>query len=241
MNISNKGIELIKSFEGLRLKSYKVHKGEKYYTIGFGLYGEDVKKDMVITKEQADILFLKDIKKYVDSVNKCKLGFKPNQYQFDSLVSFCYNLGVNIMNDFIGLSPNEVSKQMLLYVNSGGVRLQGLVNRRLKEVELFNTPIKNNNVSQKKNVSRETIIKEYREKGYFYPNTLIYFRNKAYVGEDNPIQGNYNVGEYVIYDYVIITNNYVWISWISRTGIRRYMPIREYKNGKYGEIWGSIK
>lgn len=235
MNISNKGIELIKSFEGLRLKAYKVHQGEKYYTIGFGHYGQDVKKDMIITKEQADKLFLEDVKKYVDSVNKCKLGFKPNQNQFDSLVSFCYNLGVNIMNDFIGLSANEVSKQMLLYVNSGGVRLQGLVNRRKKEVELFNTPIKN------KNVSRETIIKEYRENGYFYPNTLIYFRNKPYVSDDNKIQGSYNIGEYVIYDYVIIGNGYVWISWISRTGIRRYMPIREFKNGKYGEIWGSIK
>ena len=235
MNISNNGIELIKSFEGLRLKAYKVLDSEKYYTIGFGHYGVDVTPNMTITEEQAEQLLLKDIKKYETSVNNCKLGFKPNQNQFDSLVSFCYNLGVNIMNDFIGLSANEVSQQMILYVNSGGVRLQGLVNRRKKEVELFNTPTKNNNVS------RETIEKEYRENGYFYPNTLIYFRNKPYVGNDNPIQGNYNIGEYVIYDYVIITNNYVWISWISRTGIRRYMPIRQYKNGKYGEIWGSIK
>lgn len=240
MNISNNGLELIKSFEGLRLKAYKVHEGEKYYTIGYGHYGQDVKKDMTITKEKADSLFLQDVKKYVDSVNKCKLGFKPNQNQFDSLVSFCYNLGPNIMKDFIGLSAEQVSKEMLLYVNSGGVRLQGLVNRRKKEVELFNTPIKNN-IPQKKNVSRETIVKEYRENGYFYPNTLIYFRNNPYVGDDNPIQGTYNIGEFVIYDSVTITSKYVWISWISRTGIRRYMPIREYKNGKYGEIWGSIK
>lgn len=235
MNISNSGIELIKSFEGLRLKAYKVLPSEKYYTIGYGHYGVNVTPNMTITEEQAEQLLLQDIKKYEQSVNKCKLGFKPNQNQFDSLVSFSYNLGVNIMKDFIGLSAEQVAKEMLLYVNSGGVRLQGLVNRRKKEVDLFNTPIKNNNVSH------ETIVKEYRENGYFYPNTLIYFRNKPYVSNDNPIQGNYNIGEYVIYDYVIIGNDHVWISWISRTGIRRYMPIREFKNGKYGEIWGTIK
>lgn len=238
MNVSKNGIDLIKSFEGLRLKAYKVLPSEKYYTIGYGHYGVDITPNMTITEEQAEKLLIQDIKKYENSVNNCKLGFKPNQNQFDSLVSFCYNLGVNIMNNFIGLTSEQVAKEMLLYVNSGGVRLQGLVNRRKKEVELFNTPIKNNEI---KNVSRETIIKEYRENGYFYPNTLIYFRNKPCVSNDNPIQGNYNVGEYVIYDYVIIGNGYVWISWISRTGIRRYMPIREFKNGKYGEIWGSVK
>lgn len=97
--------------------------------------------------------------------------------------------------------------------------------------------------SQSKPQSAETITKQYSENGVFTCTVdAINFRNKPYVGSDNPIQGQYYRGESVIYDYVVITNKYVWISWVSRsTGIRRYMPIREVKNGVYQELWGYIK
>ena len=49
MKISENGISLIKSFEGLRLKAYKAVSTEEYYTIGYGHYGADVAADMVIT------------------------------------------------------------------------------------------------------------------------------------------------------------------------------------------------
>lgn len=232
MQISENGKNLIKSFEGLRLKAYKVLESEKYYTIGYGHYGADVKKGMVITEQKANELFDKDIQKYVNAVNCTRLAFTPNQNQFDALVSFCYNLGVGIMQDFIAMSSSQVSEEMLLYVNSGGVRLEGLVKRRKKEVELFNTPINNN----------EKIIKEYEEYGTFYPNDKIFFRNYPKVSVDNPITGSYLVGESVNYDKVVITNHYVYISWISvSSGIRRYMPIREVNNGNYSPIWGYIK
>lgn len=232
MNISENGKNLIKSFEGLRLKAYKVLESEKYFTIGYGHYGADVKEDMSITQVEADKLFDNDIKKYVDGVNSAKLGFLPNQNQFDALVSFAYNLGVGVLSDFIGMSSTEVSKEMILYVNSGGIKLQGLVNRRQKEIELFNKPCGVNEREEKR----------YKENGTFYPNDLIYFRNEPRVSIDNPIQGNYKVGESVNYDLVIWTNLYVYISWISSSeGCRRYMPIREIHNGVYGEMWGTIE
>ena len=56
MKTSENGISLIKSFEGLRLKAYKAVSTEEYYTIGYGHYGADVAKDMVITEEQAEML-----------------------------------------------------------------------------------------------------------------------------------------------------------------------------------------
>ena len=232
MNISETGKNLIKSFEGLRLQAYKVHEGEKYYTIGYGHYGADVSKNMVITERQANTLFDKDIQKYVNAVNNCKLAFTPNQNQFDALVSFCYNLGVNIMDDFIAMSSKQVANEMLLYVNSGGVRLEGLVKRREKEVELFNKPI-----------NEEEVIKiEYAETGTFYPNDTIYFRNYPKVSIDNPTKGTYVKGESVNYDKVVITNHYVYISWVSvSSGKRRYMPIREVINGNLSPIWGYIK
>lgn len=232
MQISENGKNLIKSFEGLRLKAYKVLDSEKYYTIGYGHYGADVKKDMVITEQKANELFDKDIQKYVNAVNCTNLAFIPNQNQFDALVSFCYNLGTGIMQDFIAMSSTQVAQEMLLYVNSGGVRLEGIVKRRKKEVELFNTPINN----------EEKIIKEYEEHGTFYPNDKIYFRNNPKVSIDNPIKGSYLVGESVNYDNVVITNHYVYISWVSvNSGERRYMPIREVINGTLSPIWGYIK
>ena len=52
----------------------------------------------------------------------------------------------------------------------------------------------------------------------------------------------YKNGESVIYDKVIETNKYVWISWISAsTGVRRYMPVREIINGAYQPLWGTIE
>ena len=51
------------------LKAYKL-KGEKYYTIGFGHYGEDVTKDMVITKEKAEELLEEDILERILKIQK---------------------------------------------------------------------------------------------------------------------------------------------------------------------------
>lgn len=86
----------------------------------------------------------------------------------------------------------------------------------------------------------EHIIKEYAEKGVFTCTVdAINFRNKPYVGSDNPIQGQYFKNETVNYDYVVITNKYVWISWISASsGVRRYMPITDKSNN---EKWGYCK
>ncbi|MEE3439617.1 lysozyme, partial [Ruminococcus sp.] len=59
MKINEEGLSLIKSFEGLRLKSYKCPSG--IWTVGYGHTGKDVKPGMVITEEQAEELLKKDI------------------------------------------------------------------------------------------------------------------------------------------------------------------------------------
>ena len=69
MKISDNGLNLIKKFESCKLKAYKCVSTEKYYTIGWGHYGADVKADMVITQEQADLMLVSDIKKF----ESCKL------------------------------------------------------------------------------------------------------------------------------------------------------------------------
>ena len=76
----------------------------------------------------------------------------------------------------------------------------------------------------------------YSEKGTFYPNTTINFRNAPRVHEDTPIQGKYYNGEYVNYDTVVIGERYNWVSWISGSGVRRYMPIRDKQSNE--GMWG---
>lgn len=88
----------------------------------------------------------------------------------------------------------------------------------------------------------ETVQKEYNEVGKFTANYKIYFRNNPLVHASNPITGYYDAGENVIYDKVVITNRYVYISWWSTSAkTRRYMPIRERINGVSQEMWGTIE
>lgn len=83
----------------------------------------------------------------------------------------------------------------------------------------------------------EYIIKKYSETGTFTCSVdAINFRNNPVVSSDNPTQGQYFRNEKVNYDYVVITNKYVYISWISASsGVRRYMPITDKTTG---EKWG---
>ena len=147
MKISEKGLDLIKTFEGLRLSAYKALSTEKYYTIGYGHYGLDVSKDMTITESQAEELLKKDIEKFEDKVNKYS-NYNFNQNQFDALVSFAYNIGnIDQLTAKGTRTIEQISSHISLYVKAGGKTLAGLVKRREKEKELFDTPIESNNTS----------------------------------------------------------------------------------------------
>lgn len=62
----------------------------------------------------------------------------------------------------------------------------------------------------------------------------VYFYNKPCISEAT---GSYEYKESVNYDLVVITNKYVYISWISAsTGVRRYMPVLDKLNN---ERWGN--
>jgi GH24 family phage-related lysozyme (muramidase) len=139
MFISQEGIDLIKKFEGCRLTAYD--DGTGVYTIGYG-HTAGVKKGQVITQRQAENYLIADltycacdVKKLIDNNT---ILFKVNQTMFDALVSFTFNLGAwNLIKLVANRTVSEVANAMLLYVNAGGKRLQGLVNRRNAERELF--------------------------------------------------------------------------------------------------------
>src|SRR5690349_12958929 len=91
MKISKKGLDLIKSFEGLELKAYEDSVG--VLTIGYGSTGSHVKQGMVITKEQAEELLKRDVSRFERGVNDL-VKVPLTQNQFDALVSFSFNIGL---------------------------------------------------------------------------------------------------------------------------------------------------
>ena len=141
MKTSKNGIELIKCFESFSPKACKCLATEKYYTIGYGHYGSDVKENQAITKEKAEELLQKDLEKFEQKVNKYNNVYNFNQNQFDALVSFCYNVGnIDQLTAKGTRTIKEISEKILAYNKSGGKVINGLTNRRKKEQELFNTP-----------------------------------------------------------------------------------------------------
>ena len=139
MNISKKGIDLIKRFEGCRLKAYRCPAG--VWTIGYG-HTNNVRPDDIITQDDAEELLKRDLKVHEDNVKRVvKIALTQNQ--FDALVSFEYNVGYGAFANSTLLkllnagNYNGASKQFERWVYAGDRVLEGLVKRRKAERELF--------------------------------------------------------------------------------------------------------
>lgn len=139
MKISNKGLELIKKFEGCRLAAYKDFGG--VWTIGYG-HTKGVTAGETITQAQADAFLVEDCGKAEAAVNKYMNKYNFNQNQYDALVSFAFNIGSIDKLTINGTRTiAEISSKIPAYCNCAGKKLQGLVNRRTEEKELFDTPV----------------------------------------------------------------------------------------------------
>ena len=140
-NLSENGLNLIKSFDGCKLTAYKCLPTERYYTIGYGHYGSDVKDGMKITEEQAEEMLVQDCQKAIKNVNSFMSKYNFNQNQFDALVSFAFNVGsINQLTASGTRTLEQISSKIPAYNKSGGRVIGGLVRRRAKEKELFDTP-----------------------------------------------------------------------------------------------------
>ena len=157
-NLSANGLNLIKSFEGCKLTAYKCLPTEKYYAIGYGHYGSDVTAGMKITKEKADELLLQDCKKAIKNVNSFMSKYNFNQNQFDSLVSFAFNVGsINQLTASGTRTLEQISSKITAYNKSGGRVIAGLVKRRAKEKELFDTPTSTTVKKSNKEIAKEVV------------------------------------------------------------------------------------
>ena len=139
MITSSKGKELIKKFEGLRLKAYRC--AANVLTIGWG-HTKGVTEDMAITEAEAEQLLDEDLKTFEHAVNREFTGL--NQNQFDALVSFAFNVGegnmcCSTLAKKARANPNNptIRGEFLKWVNAAGKPLDGLRKRREQEANLY--------------------------------------------------------------------------------------------------------
>ncbi|CZW94202.1 lysozyme [Enterobacter hormaechei] len=144
MQTSEKGIALIKQFEGCKLTAYQDSVG--VWTIGYGwtqpVDGKPIRAGMTIKQETAERLLKTGLVSYENDVSRL-VKVNLTQGQFDALVSFTYNLGVRSLStstllrklnagDYAGAAD-----EFLRWNKAGGKVLNGLTRRREAERALF--------------------------------------------------------------------------------------------------------
>lgn len=147
MQLSSKGLEAIKFFEGLRLEAYKDSAGIP--TIGYGtirINGRPVTMGMKITAEQAEQYLLADVENYVGAVNKV-IKVPTTQNEFDALVVETYNIGIGAMQDSTFIKRHNAGNKVgcaeamqwwnKVTVNGKKVTSKGLQNRRIMEAKIY--------------------------------------------------------------------------------------------------------
>jgi lysozyme len=139
METSQRGIDLIKSFEGLRLKAYRDAVG--ILTIGYGHTGRDVTEGLVITEAQAEELLRNDLMRFEDAVRKH--AGPATQNRFDAMVSLAFNVGVTAFaNSTLARKhragdPVGAANEFQRWNRAGGRPLPGLTRRRQAERRLY--------------------------------------------------------------------------------------------------------
>lgn len=144
MQTSDKGIALIKEFEGCKLTAYQDSVG--VWTIGYGwtqpVDGKPIRAGMTIKQEAAERLLKTGLVSYESDVSRLvKVGL--TQGQFDALVSFTYNLGARSLSTSTLLQKLNAGNyagaadEFLRWNKAGGKVLSGLTRRREAERALF--------------------------------------------------------------------------------------------------------
>lgn len=141
MKISEKGIDFIINEEGERLEAYICPAG--ILTIGVGHTGKDVIPGMIITKERSRELLRNDLKHFEDTV-RTFVEVPLKQYEYDSLVSFAFNIGAEafrkstLLKKINSLAPIiEIEIEFRKWIRGGGKVLPVLQRRREREIRFF--------------------------------------------------------------------------------------------------------
>ena len=146
MNVSERGIKLIKHHEGVRNRPYRCPAG--LWTVGVGHLIGDGKSlpkswDRLFTKEEIDGILKRDLRRFELGVHKMLPNMFLRQHEFDALVSFCFNLGLGcfqrstIRQALLRGDKKAAMESLLKYCRASGKILRGLQIRRMDEKALF--------------------------------------------------------------------------------------------------------
>lgn len=145
----NRGIAIIRKYEGLKLKSYLCP--ANIWSIGYGATfyenGTRVLPNERITMDRADKLLHFQVKLFADEVRKT-VKSKLNDNQLGALVSFCFNVGGaqfsrSTLARKANINPNDptIRAEFMRWTRGGGKVLPGLVKRREEEANLYYAPV----------------------------------------------------------------------------------------------------
>ena len=142
--INERGLEVIRKTEGLRLNSYYL---AGQWLVGYG-HAATAEKGMTITAEHADLLLLSDVRRAEEGVRRL-VKTPLNENEFSALVSLAYNMGVGAFQKTevlrrLNSGDREGAADAFLYlvgadINGERVVLAALKRRREAERALFLT------------------------------------------------------------------------------------------------------
>lgn len=145
MIVNDVGLKQIMNFEGVKLKAYLDGGGVPTIGVGTIVYpsGIKVKLGDVCTLSQA-LFFLKyDVEKREEYLNKI-LKVPLTQNQYNMCISLMYNIGNEAFKNSTVLKRinakadrKEITKWWIVWNKDNGNFVQGLANRRLKEIEIY--------------------------------------------------------------------------------------------------------
>ena len=135
-SISQAGINLIESFEGLELTAYF---DVNAYAIGYG-HRKGVTQGMTITADQAT-QFLQEDLVWAENAVRNKVTVNITQGMYDALVDLTYNVGASGYKGLLAkLNGGDYAGAQAAFANycyAGGMVNQNLVNRRAAEAAIF--------------------------------------------------------------------------------------------------------
>ena len=146
MQTSERGIRLIKHYEGVRNRPYRCPAG--LYTVGVGHLIGDGKSlpdtwNRTFSEAEIDGLLKRDLRRFELGIHKMLPNMPFRQSEFDALVSFSFNLGLGcfqrstVRQALLRGDKETAMESLLKYCRAGGKILKGLQTRRLDERALF--------------------------------------------------------------------------------------------------------
>ena len=150
MRASSACVSFIKSYESCVLEPHWDALGE-VWDIGYGHVLQASDPRQPITQEEADSLFDLDLLRFEEGVTSLTTAVELRQHEFDALVSFAYNVGLDIDQDDVaeGLGDSKLLKCVLAddfaraaceftrWTKAGGKDVLGLFKRRCGEQAMF--------------------------------------------------------------------------------------------------------